>query len=149
MTTKKGYIGNSNGQWVIAEKATIRDWAGTINWKYVKNAVPLHPDSLPAILSNGSLRPAYQGEVDYEEERAYEVIIKNGTATKGENYTTYAIPKPVESKVDVWGQAMSTAKDYADQVYKPFEKLKGDHQLFAWHIRFAAYLKQYYQLTKK
>lgn len=97
MSTKKGYIvwAKLTDTWMIVDKEDVSQ----------KQSIPIHPDSLPTILSNGSLKPEYQGEVEYEKKLCEtDEIIDREPMSDAPIYADvlYAIPKPVESKGDVW-----------------------------------------------
>lgn len=95
--------------------------------------IPIHPDYINTILSNGSLKPEYQGEVEYEAKR-YNAKMEEVPATGGIVFKSYAIPKPVESKGDVWEEAWKEYRNSGGGL--------NDHL-------FLNYLKQHYQLTQK
>lgn len=152
MSTKKGYIvQDANANWLIVEFPY--HYKGGYGEKY-----SIHPGSLPTILSNGTLKREYQGEVEYEEAKVpcwgkvylptcskcgFDYSKSFMKSTVCFNTTTYAIPKPVESKGDVWEEAMSKAHDYAEKEGNGFYTMREyrEHQL--------DYLKQHYTLTQK
>ncbi len=168
MSTKKGYIvQNANGQWVIAQQAENFDDNNQFGYQgtFYKNPIPIHPDSLPTILSNGSLKPAYQVEVEYE---VVEVpnggrTVKNeyGIPTHYESWSIqYAIPKVSEDKGDVWEEAdkdfeiihMNNVDKIWESTHNGRIRTDDEKQRYynaTYNQEFINYLKQHYTLIRK
>lgn len=101
----KGYIVKKDGVWVVAELADSFDDYNQFGYNgvFYKNPILIHPDHINTVIENGCVKPEYQGEVVYEvKEESVQSISTEGDYLRSYTIETYAIPKPIESKADVW-----------------------------------------------